>query len=351
VNTAILLGVTSPSAVVALVATIAVAKRKSFPEARGKEANRTLVFDDSAVSEAAVVTHEEPSRARGFGGLGNMLAGFRRRNAPETLPAPDASENAYATIAADAIAGENGASTASNEPEPRRTHLFGGLIAGVRRTFARKVYNGPPATALEDEEWAGKVEPMMSTSYAAVPEPAQASTAAPLSVRLEPIVVEDTAAGSIAMGPDGLLRAVEAEHAPDAQQMRAAAQADTQRLNDERAIENERLAAVAEGEARGRAWTETWWARLDPALDPTDLRARRALATSLGRTKADWARKLARVALEQEPEGAVRARLLGALVALGEQDPYPFKLAWDRNDEIERAALAELFGDGPFPWA
>ncbi|MHB8152800.1 MAG: hypothetical protein ACYDG3_07010 [Bacillati bacterium] len=179
----------------------------------------------------------------------------------------------------------------------------------------------------------------MATTYAQVSDE-------PLKATLEPtlsVTISERGGVSINVVPDE----------PDFERFTALNALHVQETQRQLELERQRQAtetAIAEATARGRAHTETWWVRLDPDLEPSDLRSRRSMASALASIRAPWTIKLVQLALAQEEEDSVRARLLGTLYRLGiTEDLTPFALAAQRSD-IERAAVEELFGS-PLPFA
>jgi hypothetical protein len=202
------------------------------------------------------------------------------------------------------------------------------------------------------------------SSTVALLDPPPVAVTAPVAMATEEEVPALAAADvDVELASNGALRKVTpGEVEPNIEKLREVARLEQERMRAEAEIarardaanadiEHDRLAVEEEARTRGRAFTQTWWVRLDPDLDPGDARTRRGLATSLGRSGAPWALKLARIALEQEDDATVRARLLGALVMLGAGDDYaPFRAAEQRGNAVELAALKQLFGES-FPWA
>jgi hypothetical protein len=330
-NIAILLGITTPSALVAAGGVVLSVRNRQAVKPNSEEA-RKLVFDD--------------------------LADVESPPAPRELLEPEA----YV------------AEGEEDEATPRRAKLFNfsELLHGLGRLTIRRrpaTSDSGPHEGADHFEGTGDVEPLvieaaegegvdaphnvmaaiMANAHARS-ETTNGATVTPDAGEQTPIeaaVVEVPEAVNVTVGDDNLIvPAAQTEQLPDVEQLRSSAAAEAFRLQQERDMQ----AAIAEGQARGEAWTQLWWVRLDPDLDADNVRGRRALASSLRRVRGEWALKLARKAIAQEDDATVRARLLGTLHALGETDSALYGAAWKRSD-IERDALRELFGDGETPWA
>lgn len=165
---------------------------------------------------------------------------------------------------------------------------------------------------------------------------------------------------------DGRLVLIVAESVPDVPSFGAAADVaeavhvdalDAARAKEEEAIaadrarELEEIAARAEGEARAIAYTSQWWVRLSPTLDASDVAARKAMAGSLGRLRDDWAVDVVRLALTQEPEASVRARLIASLAKMEIFDDEPYLCMLTSTDEADRKAVLAVLKRLGTPWS
>lgn len=243
------------------------------------------------------------------------------------------------------------------------------VAAAPRVGILARLFGRKPAVerfdALEDVEHTGEPFPYDAGAAPAADNAAQAmDDTQPLeSGELVASLVDGQ---EIRTTPDGRMVITAAEAAPDVPAFGEAASVavaahenalDEARAReeaaaaDERARELEEITARAEGEVRALAHTSQWWVRLAPALDPEDVSTRKAMAGSLGRLRDDWAVDLVRLALTQETEAGVRARLIASFAKMEVEDEEPYLRMLTSDDEADRKAAMTVLARIGTPWS
>jgi len=211
------------------------------------------------------------------------------------------------------------------------------------RQQSRTVESDEPFDAVE---WTGEPTPIGddAQSAAAGLAPAVGGSAQ------APSAAADEASGIAAprIGPDlvvaqdGTFLVTPASNEPDFSRIAAAA------IDRDDRYRQERLMAAQRKHTRfvTTMHEAPWWMRLDPSCDPGDVAARKALASTLKHVRAPWSLAIIEAGLASEDDAAVRARLLGALVAHnelleGERMARMMREAIGRSP-IEQAAAGEL---------